>query len=477
MALVSSGEISIGGSTTGRSINLELGKAAGATSSLNDTDLRSLAGISTGAISLSNFYGKSSFTHEYFIRTYGTFNANNGFSAISTDSSTNVYLTGYIGSEGGGLYIVKTNLNGVVQWQRSLGAYEDTWGYGIGYDSSGNVYVSGSNIDGNLVVAKYNSNGTIQWQRILFSPNGGQGNCRLASTSAGNIYIFTTTTVPFYDYNFLTVKYDTNGNLQWQRTLFSQTNNSDNAYDIAIDSSENLYVVGQTGWETSRFVAKYNSSGTLQWQKSIGTNIDDGSGGGAYAVAVDASSNVYICGGQKPFIAKYNTNGALQWQREVYNGYLSDAANGIAVDSSGNPFLFTDDSAPSGPFGYEKELFAFTKYDTNGTLQWRRFLQNTTNEVDSVYSFYMAKNSTSNLYCVGGEYNSGFRNVFIKVTGDGSRTGTYGNYTYGVLSGTSYITTYNDLTRTFTETAASLTNTVSTYTDAARTYTPTVISL
>lgn len=60
MALVSSGEISIGGSTTGRSINLELGKAAGATSSLNDADLRSLAGISTGAISLSNFYGKSS---------------------------------------------------------------------------------------------------------------------------------------------------------------------------------------------------------------------------------------------------------------------------------------------------------------------------------------------------------------------------------------------------------------------------------
>jgi hypothetical protein len=59
MPLVSSGEISIGGSTTDRSINLELGLSATATSSLNDAALRTLAGVASGAISLSNFYGKS----------------------------------------------------------------------------------------------------------------------------------------------------------------------------------------------------------------------------------------------------------------------------------------------------------------------------------------------------------------------------------------------------------------------------------
>jgi hypothetical protein len=59
MALASSGQISIGGSTADRSINLELGRAATATSNLNESALRSLAGVSSGAISLSNFYGKS----------------------------------------------------------------------------------------------------------------------------------------------------------------------------------------------------------------------------------------------------------------------------------------------------------------------------------------------------------------------------------------------------------------------------------
>lgn len=59
MALNSTGPISIGGSTTGQSINLELGRSATATSTMNESTLRTLAGVASGAISLNNFYGKS----------------------------------------------------------------------------------------------------------------------------------------------------------------------------------------------------------------------------------------------------------------------------------------------------------------------------------------------------------------------------------------------------------------------------------
>lgn len=58
MPLNSSGPISIGGSTTGQSINLQLGRAATAQSSLGESALRNLAGVASGQISLSNFYGK-----------------------------------------------------------------------------------------------------------------------------------------------------------------------------------------------------------------------------------------------------------------------------------------------------------------------------------------------------------------------------------------------------------------------------------
>jgi hypothetical protein len=64
MPLNSSGQLSLGGATAGESVNLELGKAATAFITMNDTDLRTLFGIGAGAISMSNGYGKSSWTNQ-----------------------------------------------------------------------------------------------------------------------------------------------------------------------------------------------------------------------------------------------------------------------------------------------------------------------------------------------------------------------------------------------------------------------------
>lgn len=61
MTLNASGPISLGGSTSGQSVNLELGKSATAQVSFNDTDVRSLTGTTAGTalIMPTNFYGKS----------------------------------------------------------------------------------------------------------------------------------------------------------------------------------------------------------------------------------------------------------------------------------------------------------------------------------------------------------------------------------------------------------------------------------
>jgi hypothetical protein len=59
MTLQTSGEISLGGSTAGRSVNLTLGRSATASINMNDSGVRSLAGRATGDISFSDFYGKS----------------------------------------------------------------------------------------------------------------------------------------------------------------------------------------------------------------------------------------------------------------------------------------------------------------------------------------------------------------------------------------------------------------------------------
>ncbi len=71
MALNASGEISLGGPVVGQSVNLELGKLATALISMNDSDLRSLFGVASGQISMSDGYGKSLYdtnsTRGYFV--------------------------------------------------------------------------------------------------------------------------------------------------------------------------------------------------------------------------------------------------------------------------------------------------------------------------------------------------------------------------------------------------------------------------
>jgi hypothetical protein len=61
MALNASGPLSLGGATVGESVNLELSKSATALISMNDTDLRTLFGVASGQISMSQGYGKSSY--------------------------------------------------------------------------------------------------------------------------------------------------------------------------------------------------------------------------------------------------------------------------------------------------------------------------------------------------------------------------------------------------------------------------------
>lgn len=80
MTLASSGTMSIGGSTATRSINLELGLSATATSNMNSAALRGLADVASGAISLSNFYGKSDTTGITVTQGIGGFGSYRGYS-------------------------------------------------------------------------------------------------------------------------------------------------------------------------------------------------------------------------------------------------------------------------------------------------------------------------------------------------------------------------------------------------------------
>lgn len=125
MPICASGEISLGGSTVGRSVNIEIGAGNTATITMDQANVRSLANVTTAGsqISMDCFYGKSSGPALGSVYCGG-------------------YYTGVIDIGGGVCYymLVSPNATGcaICQWKTTrtstantsslVNGYSNTWG-------------------------------------------------------------------------------------------------------------------------------------------------------------------------------------------------------------------------------------------------------------------------------------------------------------------------------------------------------------
>ncbi len=185
--------------------------------------------------------------------------------AVAIDSSGNIYVAGVTerhldGNESAGnddLFVVKYNSKGKKQWTKQLGTKRNDRATGVATDSSGNVYVTGYTywgLDGNTYagsndafVIKYLDNGTKQWTKQFGTPSSDLAD-GVATDSSGNVYVVGYT---FGDLDgntntgasdIFVVKYNSSGTKQWTKQLGSVS--SDYDYGVATDSSRNVYVSG-----------------------------------------------------------------------------------------------------------------------------------------------------------------------------------------------------------------------------------------
>jgi uncharacterized delta-60 repeat protein len=374
------------------------------------------------------------------------------------------------------LQLAKYNTSGTIQWQRRFGGSVDDYGYGIAVDSSGNVYVIGYTASGvdprDIIFAKFNTSGAIQWQRTLTNSGGNDYGYGIAVDSSANVYIIGQVYAGG-NYNFQLAKYNTSGTIQWQRKLGGYGD----AYGqgIALDSSANVYVIGYSNPTapsgTYNFqLAKYDTTGAIQWQRRLSSSSGNDYG---YGIAVDSSGNVYVTGNTNSPVdlqlAKYNTSGVIQWQRKLGYSVTLDYGYGLAVDSSSNVYVVGRSNARVYPSTTMDLLLA--KYDTNGSIQWQRVLGSTGTDE----GFGIAVDTSGNVYVAGYSNVSGsYDFVMAKLPGDGTGTGVYsvGGYSY-----TYDIATLTDASSSLTDAASSLTDSTSSLTDASTSFTDTASSL
>ena len=301
-------------------------------------------------------------------------------------SGNNVYIGNYTKSSGSGNYDIHTakyNSSGTLQWKRTLGGsgldYNEA---GIAVDSSGNAYITGNtNSSGaggyDAVIAKYNSSGTLQWQRTLGAGSNDYSVGEPAIDSSGNFYIVgNTRSGGAGGADILIAKYNSSGIVQWQRTLGGS--NTDMGTGITIDSSDNVYITGYTDESISPqipmniMIAKYNSSGDIQWQRTLGSSTSGQDYG--YGIAADNSGNIYVtaqqsaigAGGLDIFIAKLPDDGSSTGTFGVYTyaaSSLSSAA--ISLTSSSSSLTDASSSLTDASSSYSSSTTTLTSSITN----------------------------------------------------------------------------------------------------------------
>ena len=256
-----------------------------------------------------------------------------------------------------------------------------------------------SNLSRKLMgISSAGASGESYWINLL----GGTGSdiaYDVAIDSSDNIIMVGSTTSDGAGNNdCLIAKYTSSGTLLWDKTLGGSS--VDIAYGVAVDSSDNIIMVGYVRLSVfsnpDLLVAKYNTSGTLLWAKALGGGPEDS----AQGVSVDSSDNIIVvgytlsdgAGGPDFLIAKYNTSGTLLWDKTL-GGPGSEFAYGVDVDSSDN-IVVVGGGTSDGAGNYD---FFIAKYNSSGTLLWDKTLGGSSAE----FGYGVAVDSSDNIVVVG----------------------------------------------------------------------------
>ncbi len=328
--------------------------------------------------------------------------SNESILAIKTDLSGNQYVAGYF--------------SGTVDFDPGAGVTNLT--------SAGSY---------DIFIAKYDSEGSLVWAKRIGSSTGNDVAWGLALDASNNVHVTGyfngvadfdpgagTSNMSSAGLDIFVLKLDTNGNFIWSRKMGGT--DLDQAYDIAVDGSGNVYTtgyftnsadfdpgagstiltVGSLSVEAA-FISVLNSSGNFVAAKQI-TGTDAFTRG--LRIRLDASNNVYLCGyfggtvdfdpnagivnmtstgSENAYVMKLNSSLNYVWAKRT-GGTAETRANGMDLDGSGNVIVtgqyigtvdFDPGAGTTNLTSVNSNDIYVQKLDASGNFSWARSMGGT----------------------------------------------------------------------------------------------------
>lgn len=331
------------------------------------------------------------------------------------------------------LFVAKYNATGVPQWVIRFGGAGDEFGRGIAVDASGNVTVTGyftgtTSFGGatytaagtDAFVASYTNAGAFRWSKQLGGTSTEEA-FGIGVDSSGQVYVTGEFASPvdfgggpltaFGSFDWFVASYTNAGTFRWANHYGGTA--SDVPLAIAVNATGRHSVVGYfsgtgnfggsnltSAGSTDIVVASYDATGAHQWSARFGDANDQR----GYSTAIDASGNVVLSGyftgtvnfggatftntnGADVFLAKFNNAGVHQWSKQFVNtpGSNGEIGKTLTMDSTGHVILGIDciGSPGIGTDWGGGQLIAppqigvtydpcLAKYDSAGTHVWSK---------------------------------------------------------------------------------------------------------
>jgi len=350
---------------------------------------------------------------------------------IAVDSAGNSYLTGWTRAAdilttpgvvqpqfpGGSvdIFVVKLDGTGKVVFATYWGGPGDDEGLSIAVDPAGNVYVGGISVSNGTTTFPTTSGAAFR----SGSPTGMDGFIvKLNSTGTAVVY---STLVPGAGQMGAAIAVDNLGNAYFAGTM----QGSDNS----ITATTGAFQVSHGG-STDAIVAKFGPTGSLVYATFMGGSNTNSAGG----IAVDSSGNAYVSGesdsmdfpvtagaysgppasGESAFVVKLNAQGGAL----LYSTFLgpADPVGPLRLDSQGNAYV-TGMSSP----GFPVTVRAF---QSSSAAPWNAlyysllpfFAKLNSTGTDLIYSMLFASATRFDVDPAGNTYVAGVAGPGLPVT-------------------------------------------------------------